>query len=198
MESTSQDAMKNIKIYGHVSATPETIAQLLGGVVSDEADPEVDVAIFAVNPAAGIDASTIELWRSFDELQTPRMVLVTVLDGMEMDFDDAVLVANRVFDPLVTPYLVLHGDSGTPIGTISLTDLSTRDYSSNPPVDGHANEELQTLVKDFQEEYLELMVEMEDGAFAAGILFPAIPINPVNGLGLDIAKSYLAELPSSS
>ena len=190
--------MKNIKIYGHVSATPETIAQLLGGVVSDEADPEVDVAIFAVNPAAGIDASTIELWRSFDELQTPRMVLVTVLDGMEMDFDDAVLVANRVFDPLVTPYLVLHGDSGTPIGTISLTDLSTRDYSSNPPVDGHADEELQTLVKDFQEEYLELMVEMEDGAFAAGILFPAIPINPVNGLGLDIAKSYLAELPSSS
>jgi hypothetical protein len=198
MESTSQDAMKNIKIYGHVSATPETIAQLLGGVVSDEADPEVDVAIFAVNPAAGIDASTIELWRSFDELQTPRMVLVTVLDGMELDFDDAVLVANRVFDPLVTPYLVLHGDSGTPIGTISLTDLSTRDYSSNPPVDGHADEELQTLVKDFQEEYLELMVEMEDGAFAAGILFPAIPINPVNGLGLDIAKSYLAELPSSS
>lgn len=198
MESTSQDAMKNIKIYGHVSATPETIAQLLGGVVSDEADPDVDIAVFAVNPAAGIDSSTIELWRSFDELQTPRMVLVTVLDGMEMDFDDAVLVANRVFDTLVTPYLVLHGDSGTPIGTISLTDLSTRDYSSNPPVDGHADEELQTLVKDFQEEYLELMVEMEDGAFAAGILFPAIPINPVNGLGLDIAKSYLDELPSSS
>jgi hypothetical protein len=198
MESTSQDAMKNIKIYGHVSATPETIAQLLGGVVSDEADPDVDIAVFAVNPAAGIDSSTIELWRSFDELQTPRMVLVTVLDGMEMDFDDAVLVANRVFDSLVTPYLVLHGDSGTPIGTISLTDLSTRDYSSNPPVDGHADEELQTLVKDFQEEYLELMVEMEDGAFAAGILFPAIPINPVNGLGLDIAKSYLDELPSSS
>ena len=198
MESTSQDAMKNIKIYGHVSATPETIAQLLGGVVSDEADPEVDVAIFAINPAAGIDAATIELWGSFDELQTPRMVLVTVLDGMEMDFDDAVLVANRVFDPLVTPYLVLHGDSGTPIGTISLTDLSTRDYSSNPPVNGHADEELQTLVKDFQAEYLELMVEMEDGAFAAGILFPAIPINPVNGLGIDIAKSYLAELPSSS
>lgn len=198
MESTSQDAMKKIKIYGHVSATPETIAQLLGGVVSDEADPGVDVAIFAVNPAAGIDASTIDLWRNFDEFQTPRMVLVTVLDGMEMDFDDAVLVANRVFDPLVTPYLVLHGDSGTPIGTISLTDLSTRDYSSNPPVDGHADEELQTLVKDFQEEYLELMVEMEEGAFAAGILFPAIPINPVNGLGLDVAKSYLAELPSSS
>ncbi|CAN2200979.1 hypothetical protein MCEMRE196_00790 [Candidatus Nanopelagicaceae bacterium] len=198
MKSTSQDAMKNIKIYGHVSATPETLAQLLGGVVAVDVDSEADVAIFAVNPSAGIDASTIELWRGYDELQTPRMVLVTVLDGMDMDFDDAVLVANRVFDPLVTPFLVLHGESGTPIGTISLEDLSTRDYSTNPPSDGHADEELQLLVKDFQDEYLELMVEMEDGAFAAGILFPAIPINPVNGLGLDIATKYLAELPSSS
>lgn len=198
MESTSQDAMKNIKIYGHVSATPETIASLLGGAVANEIDSEADAAVFAINPAAGIDAETINLWRGFDELQTPRIVVVTVLDGMEMDFDDAVLVANRVFDPLVTPYLVLHGDSGTPIGTISLMDLSTRDYSTTPPTNGHADEELQTLVKDFQEEYLEHMVEMEEGAFGAGILFPAIPINPVNGLGIDIARQYLAQLPSRS
>lgn len=198
MESTSQDSMKNIKIYGHVSAIPETIASLLGGAVANEIDSEADAAVFAINPAAGIDGETINLWRGFDELQTPRIVVVTVLDGMEMDFDDAVLVANRVFDPLVTPYLVLHGDSGTPIGTISLSDLSTRDYSTTPPTNGHPDEELQTLVKDFQEEYLEHMVEMEEGAFAAGILFPAIPINPVNGLGIDIARQYLAQLPSRS
>jgi hypothetical protein len=39
---------------------------------------------------------------------------------------------------------------------------------------------------------------MEDGAFAAGIIFPAIPVNLANGLGLDIVERYLAELPSSS
>ena len=190
--------MKSIKIYGHVSAMPEQFAQILGGSVASDVDPECDVAIFLINPSAGIDNATIDAWRGFDEYQTPRMVLVTVLDGMEMDFDDAVLVANRVFDPLVTPFLVLHGESGSPIGTISLSDLTTRDYSTNPPTVGESDAELQELVKDFQEEYLEQMVEMDAGAFAAGILFPALPVNPSNGMGLDIVKSYLAELPSSS
>ena len=189
--------MKSIKIYGHVCATPEQCAQILGGSVANEADPECDVAIFLINPSAGIDNPTIEVWRKFDEYQTPRMVLVTVLDGMEMDFDDAVLVANRVFDPLVTPYLVLHGESGSPIGTISLTDLTTRDYTNQPPLIGESDPELQELVKDFREEFLDQMVEMEDGAFAAGILFPALPVNPANGMGLDIARDYLNQLPSS-
>ena len=198
MSSTTQDAVKSIKIYGHVSAMPEKIAELLGGTVSQEADPESDVAIFVINPAAGIDNSTIEIWRGFDEFQTPRMVLVTVLDGMEMDFDDAVLVANRVFDSLVTPYLVLHGDSGTPIGVISLADMRTTDYSTVPPTADIADQELQEIVRDFRDEYLDQMMEMESGAFAAGILFPAIPINPTNELGLQEVREFLAELPSSS
>lgn len=198
MQSHDHDSVKNIKIYGHVSASPELLAQSLGAQVGIAPDPEIDAAIFAINPSAGIDVPTIELWRSFDELQTPRMVLVTVLDGMELDFDDAVLVANRVFDPLVTPYLVLHGDSGTPIGTISLTDMTTRDYTSTPPAVAIADDELQELVKDFREEFMQQMIEMEEGAFAAGILFPAIPVNPANGLGLDIAQAYLEELPSRS
>ena len=198
MSSTTQDAVKSIKIYGHVSAMPEKIAELLGGTVSQAADPESDVAIFVINPAAGIDNSTIEIWRGFDEFQTPRMVLVTVLDGMEMDFDDAVLVANRVFDSLVTPYLVLHGDSGTPIGVISLADMRTTDYSTVPPTADIADQELQEIVRDFRDEYLDQMMEMESGAFAAGILFPAIPINPTNELGLQEVREFLAELPSSS
>lgn len=190
--------MKSIKIYAHVSATPEQFAQKLGGEVSSTVDPECDVAIFAINPGAGIDNNTIDLWHQFDEYQTPRMVLVTVLDGMEMDFDDAVLVANRVFDPVVTPYLVLHGENGAPIGTVSLEDLSTKDYSTTPPTDGTCDEELTELVKEFQEEYRDHIMEMEDGAFAAGILFPALPVNLANGLGLDLVKNYLDQLPSRS
>jgi hypothetical protein len=117
---------------------------------------------------------------------------------MEMDFDDAVLVANRVFDPVVTPFLVLHGESGDPIGTVSLADLSTMDYSTTPPTEGTCDEELAELVKDFQEEYRDHIMEMEDGAFAAGILFPALPVNLANGLGIDLVKSYLDQLPGRS
>jgi translation elongation factor EF-G len=197
MNSTSHNAVKSINIYGHISAQPEQIAQLFRAQVSHEVDPACDVAIFAINPSAGIDNETIEIWRGFDELQTPRLVVVTVLDGMELDFDDAVMVANRVFDQTVTPHLVLHGESGSPIGTISLADYSTTDYSTNPPTHGDADVELRELVSDFRDEYLEHIEEMEDGAFAAGILFPAIPLNLNNKLGVKLVEDYLSELPSS-
>ena len=176
---------------------PEQFAQLLEASVATEVDSECDAAVFLINPSAGIDPATIDAWREFDEYQTPRLVLVTVLDGMEMDFDDAVLVGNRVFDPLVTPYLVLHGESGSPIGIISLEDLKTYDYTTNPPTVEDSDEELRELVREFQEEFQEQMVEMENGAFAAGILFPALPVNPSNGMGLDIAREFLKQLPSS-
>lgn len=198
MSSTNQDALQSLKIYGHASATPEKLAQIFNATVAVEVDPECDAAIFAVNPAAGIDDSTIELWRAFDEFLTPRLVVVTVLEGVEMDFDDAVLLANRVFDPLITPYLVLHGENGTPIGMISLENLTTLDYSTNPPTQSVADNELQELVRDFREEYLEQMQEMDDGAFAAGLIFPAIPINTANNLGVDIVMNFLAKLPSRS
>jgi hypothetical protein len=42
------------------------------------------------------------------------------------------------------------------------------------------------------------MMEMEEGAFAAGILFPALPVNLANGLGLDLVQRYLEELPGRS
>ncbi len=198
MNSTSLDAVKSINIYGHVSAHPEQIADAFGGTVAKEVDPSCDVAIFAINPAAGIDNETIKLWRAFDEYQTPRLIAVTVLDGMELDFDDAVMLANRVFDQTITPYLVLHGENGSPIGTISLSTLKTTDYSTNPPIIAQADDELVGVVEDFRDEYLERIDEMEDGAFAAGIIFPAIPLNLANGLGVDVIKSYLAELPSGS
>lgn len=198
MKSTSVNAQKKIIIHGHISATPEKFAEVFAGQVSTSIVDDCDVALFVINPSAGIDQATVDLWRGYDDLLTPRAVLVTVLDGLELDFDDAVLLANRLFDQLVTPYLVLHGESGTPIGTISLEDLRTCDYSKTPPVIGEADEELRTMVEEFREEYLDLIAEMGEGGFASGILFPAIPINTQNGLGVDIAESFIAELPSRS
>lgn len=198
MSSTSVDAQKAITIHGHISATPEQFATILNGRASSTCDELCDVALFIINPSAGIDQATVDLWHSYDELLTPRAVLVTVLDGMELDFDDAVMLGNRLFDQLVTPYLVLHGESGTPIGTISLENLETKDYSTTPPTISHADSELIEMVEEFRDEYLDLISEMGEGGFASGILFPAIPVNPANGLGLDIVASYLNELPSRS
>jgi hypothetical protein len=198
MSSPSSTHVNRIHVYGHPSASPQAVATAFGGQLTSTPESESDLAIFAINPAAGIDNSTIENWTALDDFQIPRMVLVNGLDGHELDFEDAVMVANRVFDQLVTPYLVLHDDAGGPIALIRLQDLQILDYSTNPPTMRHSEPEHEELVREFREEYFDMMSEMDDSAFAAGIIFPAIPINLSTGIGIDIVKNYIASLPSGS
>ena len=188
MSSPSSTPVKRIHVYGHVSASPQAIASAFGGQVASEPQVESDLAIFAINPSAGIENATIELWSSLDDFQIPRLVVVNGLDGHELDFEDAVMVANRVFDQVVTPYLVLHDDAGEPVALIRLSDLQIIDYSTVPPTIRQSDPEHEELVREFREEYFENMSEMDEGAFAAGIIFPAIPINLSKGIGLDIGQ----------
>ena len=191
-------SVRRIQVYGHVSASPAAVAEVFGATVSREPIADSDCAIFAINPSAGIDQETIALWAALDDYQIPRIVVVNGIDGQELDFDDAVLVANRVFDQLVVPYLVLHNDEGKPIALIRLSDQKIIDYSTQPAQIIESDPEHKELIAEFRDEYLEQISEMGHGAFAAGILFPAIPLNLMNGIGVDIVQNYLEELPSSS
>jgi len=154
----------------------------------------MDCAIFVINPAMGIDQATIDLWRSIDEFQTPRIVVVTQLENQEADFDDAVMLANRVFDHVATPYLVLHDDAGIPCALISLETMRVTDYTTVPALESACEHEHETLVQEFRDEYLELSTSMGEGAFAAGLLFPAIPLWIQKGVGVDIVKEYLNQI----
>ena len=198
MPSPSSPLTRRIHIYGHVSALPQALAIAFAGTVTDTPMEDSELAIFAINPSAGIDQATIENWSALDDFQIPRIVVVNGLDGHEQDFEDAVMIANRVFDQLVTPYLVLHGDSGEPAALIRLQDLQIIDYETEPPTVRDSEPEHKELVQEFREEYLELTSEMDEGAFGAGILFPAIPINLEKGIGIDIVKGFIALLPSGS
>jgi len=198
MSSPSADAVKRIHVYGHASASPQALASAFSATVVDSPEGESDLAIFAINPAAGIDQQTIDNWAALDDFQIPRLVVVNGLDGQELDFEDAVMVANRVFTQLVTPYLVLHDDGGEPTALIRLQDLQIIDYSKSPALTRASDPEHEELVREFREEYFELTSEMDEGAFAAGILFPAIPINLIKGIGVDVVQGYIELLPSSS
>lgn len=198
MSSPSANAVKRIHVYGHASASPQSVATTFGGTFTEVPEPESDLAIFAINPAAGIDQRAIANWAALDDFQIPRLVVVNGLEGQELDFEDAVMVANRVFDQLVTPYLVLHDDNGDAVALIRLQDLQIIDYSKNPPQLRASDPEHEELVREFREEYFELTSEMDEGAFAAGIIFPAIPINLIKGIGVDIVQSYIDLLPSGS
>ena len=187
-------SLKRIHVYGHVSAQPQAIANLFDAQLASEIVIESDLAIFAINPAAGIDQKTIDQWQALSDYQLPRLVIVNELDGSDADFEDAIMLANRVFDQLVTPYLVLHSDIGSPIALISLDDLQIIDYSTKPPTTSPSEVEHQELVSEFREEYLEEIEGAGENAFAAGLLFPAIPIVISNGLGLDIVKDFINKL----
>jgi len=187
--------IRRIHIYGHGSAQPQAVADLFGGSVSNTAEPLSDLAIFAINPAAGIDQATIELWQALSDFQLPRLVVVNELEGSDSDFDDAVLIANRVFDSLVTPYLVLHSEAGDPIALIDLATLKIIDYNTTPPTVQESDDEHKTLVADFRAEYLEAVEDVGESACAAGLLFPAIPISITKGIGVDIVTRYIEQLP---
>jgi translation elongation factor EF-G len=183
-----------IHVYGHLSADPAQVAAVFNAQISQSAVPDSDLAIFAIDPSAGIDQTTIELWQSLDEFQVPRLVVVTHLEKLEADFDDAVMIATRVFDQMITPYLVLHDDAGLPIALISLSDLQIIDYSTNPITVRSSEEEHQTLVQEFRDEYLELLADSGENAFEAGLLFPAIPLWIERGIGVDIVEAFIQKL----
>lgn len=183
-----------IHVYGHISADPAEVASVFNAQLSQSAVPESDLAIFAIDPSAGIDQVTIDLWQALDEFQVPRLVVVTHLEKLEADFDDAVMIATRVFDQMITPYLVLHDEAGLPAALISLSDLQIIDYSTNPKTTKSSEEEHQTLVQEFRDEYLELLADSGENAFSAGLLFPAIPLWIERGIGVDIVESYIKQL----
>ena len=183
-----------IHVYGHASAEPDQVADAFGASVAQEVHRDSDLAIFAINPSAGVDQLTIEQWAELDEFQIPRLVVVTHLEKQEADFDDAVMIANRVFSQMATPYLVLHDEAGLPAALISLSDLNITDYSTEPASVRMSDPEHQTLVQEFRDEYVELLQASGDQAFAAGLLFPAIPLWIERGIGVDIVKKYIEEL----
>lgn len=183
-----------ISVYGHSSANPESVANLFGGRYLENADGSEDVAIFVLNPNTGVDEITIANWSALDDYQTPRIIVVTNLENGEGDFDDTVLLANRLFDQVITPYLVLHDDAGVPCALISLETQEIIDYSTSPEKIVPSDPEHKTLVSEFVDEYSAHLAVMGDGAFAAGLLFPAIPLWIEKNIGVKIVAKYLSEI----
>ena len=183
-----------VHIYGHESAFLGEVAAQFQGTVSNEAQVESDLAIFCVNPNTGIAPETIAIWQALDDYLLPRLIAVTGLTGNDGDFDDAVMLANRVFDQCVTPYLVLHDDEGAPCALISLSDLTITNYQTGNSEVMDSADEHKTLVSEFRDEYLIAIDQMGGDAFSAGLLFPAIPIDFKTGLGIAEVRNYLNQL----
>jgi hypothetical protein len=154
------------------------------------------VAIFIVSATEGISSEAAELWTLARELYIPSLVAITEIEASEIDFDDMSAIATRLLDPVITPYLVLHADDGSPSALIDLDSLQLSDYSTGTRVIKESDPEHKVLVFEFRKEYLEALDEFGADAFQQGLAFPAIPVIPKLKLGLYEIRTYVAKLPS--
>ena len=156
---------------------------------------ESDVALFLVSAQDGIVSADLERWRLARELYIPSLVVICDLLISEIDFEDMTAIASKMLDPVVTPYLVLHGEDGRPAALINLETLLLTDYSEEIVLTRAADPEHVELVSEFREEYLEAIEDAGEESFSAGLLFPALPWVEGTHIGIDQIKEYLSLIP---
>ena len=157
---------------------------------------EADGAIFVVSANDGIVSADLETWRTARDLYIPSLVVISDLSSSEIDFEDMSAIASKMLDPIVTPYLVLHGDDGSPAALISLEDLEVSDYSGAEVGKRAADPEHVELVAEFRTEYLEAVEDAGENSFQAGLLFPALPWIEKTKMGINEIKEYLKLIPT--
>lgn len=195
-----------IAIIGHQSADLEGVAAalpenfLVSVAHSDQLTyefPEFAAVVVALSAYEGAPNNLIEIWNEISELMIPRAIVITKVEHEDADFDEAVLIARRMFGEGVTPYLVLHADEGAPCALITLEDLSIRDYSTGHLEIKPSDEDHRILVQEFQTEYLENTSELGSKKFASGLFVPIIPFSSTLKIGGIELTEYLAEILES-
>jgi len=192
-----------IAVIGHRSADLEGVAAAIPdafatSIAFDEnlsyEFAEFAAVALAISAHDGAPNTLIKAWEEIAEFQVPRMILVTKIDEPEADFDEAVLIARRMFGEGVTPYLVLHDDEGKPCAFIDLENLTIRDYSSGTLVIKPSDEDHRVLVQEFSEEYLEAIADLDGSRFTTGLFVPIIPFSHTLHLGEVELATYLNEV----
>jgi hypothetical protein len=165
------------------------------GVSSSDLE-SADVAVFLVSAKDGIVRADSDRWLVARDLYIPSIVVITDLSAAnETDFEDMAAIAGRILDPVVTPYLVLHQEDGSPIALIDLLTQKIRDYSAGVLVHGDSEHEHQDVVSEFRDEYQELIEAAGEEAFENGLLYPAIPWIQGGAMGLLEIAGYLNRIP---
>lgn len=160
------------------------------GTIIEKSRPEllseVDLAIFLIEADRGISQEEIASFQKIRELQLPTLILVASLlpDSHALDqwdFDDVIMLVNRVLEPSITPFLVLHGEDGVPSGLFDLARRKVIDYSSSSRSEFEPEPDLMSLTEEFRSEYDES--GYCDSDFISGLTVVAIPFIPERGIG---------------
>ena len=169
-----------------------------------------DAALFVVSAVGGVDALTVELWRECEAVGLPRAVVVTQLDRPRADFDESVVLCQRLLGEGVHPlYLPLHGEADEVAGLMSLISQRVHDWSSGerverdpdpqhlPLIENARSDLVEAVIADSEDETLldrylagealdqDVVIADLETAVARGRFFPVLPMTPLTALGTD-------------
>lgn len=192
-----------LRIWRHIDTKP---TPYLSQIANDPTCTAIDdrsrdllnpdeVFTLLVDASLGLSNPMIDLWNYAAERQYRRILLVQGLENSEIDFDDIILIANRVMEKIATPYLVIHDEVGLPVGLVDLEKAEVRNYQDTILKVFPCDESLLDLISDFRREYLEEFLPLGEDAYADGLYAIGIPIGLSKPFGITELNSILAALP---
>jgi elongation factor G len=183
-----------------------------------------DAALFVVNAADGMDATTAALWQECADVGMPRAVALARLDHPRANFDETLAECQRVFGEGVQPlYLPMLADDGeTVAGLIGLISQRIYDYSqAYPPatrepdaehlpiIEESRNQLIEAIIAESEDEtlmerYLEgeqietsILIEDLEKAVARGHFYPVVPVCAETKVGIDsLLELFTGAFPS--
>ena len=189
---------------------PDFVGELRAGMRA------ADAAVFVVSAADGVDAATASLWREATEANLPRAIAVTKLDAGRTDFVSALADCQAAFGEGVQashyPYV---DDEGRILQNLSLVSTNVHDYTSGTRVDHPSGPENAEVLDELRPPLIEgIIQESEDDqmmdrylggeeidgaslyadmcrAVASANLFPVVPVQAHNGVGIDELLSLI-------
>lgn len=157
---------------------------------------EAQFGLFVIEADRGLASDEIANFEKFRDLQLPTLILVAGLmpsaNQDSWDFDDVVMLANRVLERVVTPFLVLHDENGLPSGLYDLDRDLVLEYRDGMRNEHPADSDLSELTAEFKAEWIEEDFHLED--FTSGLRVIAIPYLPERSVGVAEAREFIAKL----
>lgn len=174
--------------------TNDPICTAIDASSKEHLNPD-EVFALLVDANSGFSNTMIDLWNHVAERQFQRILLVQGLENSESDFDDIILIANRMMEKVATPYLVIHDESGSPAGLVDLEKTEIRNYQGREMLLSPCDDSILDLIAEFRREYLEEFLLLGEEAFADGLYAIGIPIGSITPFGIYELNSILNALP---
>jgi hypothetical protein len=193
------DDLINARFILGISAGNESISAALGLSAAQIDDPSLitsDVVVVIASAKTGIDSNVVKNWATFRELYIPTIVAVIDFEDGDVDFEDMSAIVGKMLEPVLSPYLVLHADTGEPTALINLEDQMITDYSNSKINKITSDAEHRELVLEFKEELNSALDEGGWDQFVQGLIIPAIPLILKNKLGIAEIKHFLDLIPT--